>query len=258
MIELPLSLVALQGFVLVVFRVGAILFAIPLFGGVQVPVMVRAGMALLLSLVLFPSVPGLASAGPNLTWMATAVLREVAIGFAVGFLVRLIFGAAEMAGQLVGFQMGFALVNVVDPVNSEQIPLLGQLQQLVALLVFLTINGHHMLLRALVESFQVVPLTDGHFSGAATELLVAATGRMFVIALQVGAPIIGALFVTYVTLGLVARAVPHMNVFIVSLPVTIGIGLLFLGLSVPSTARVVEGALAQLQRDVVALLHLLG
>lgn len=258
MIQLPFSLVELQSFLLVVFRVGAIFFAIPLFGSVQVPAMVRAGMALLISLVLFPSLEGLSTAGPSAAWVVAAVLREVAIGFAMGFLVRLVFAAAEMAGQLAGFQMGFALVSILDPVNNEQTPLLAQLQQLVALLVFLTINGHHMLLRALVESFQVVPLADARFSGATTDLLVSATGRMFVIAVQMSAPVIGALFVTYMALGLIARAVPHMNVFIVSLPVTIGVGLVFLGLSVPNTARVVEVALLQLQRDVMALFSLLG
>jgi flagellar biosynthetic protein FliR len=147
--------------------------------------------------------------------------------------VKLIFAGIQLAGQLAGYQMGLAIANVMDPAESQQIPVLAQFNNLVALLVFLAINAHYWFIKALKQSYQLVPPFNAHFDGAIAEQLVQLAGNMFVISIQVGAPIIAVLLVTSVALGLVARTVPQMNVFIVAMPLKIGIGLLFLGFSLP-------------------------
>jgi flagellar biosynthetic protein FliR len=155
------------------------------------------------------------------------------LGIAIGFSVKLIFAGVQLAGQLAGYQMGMAIANVMDPSSSQQIPLLAQYNNLVALLIFLTINAHHWFIRALTESYRLIPPLGVHLSGSLMERLVHLAGNMFAVAIQVGAPVIAALLITSVAFGLVARTVPQMNVFIVAMPLKIAVGLLFFGLSLP-------------------------
>jgi flagellar biosynthetic protein FliR len=138
-----------------------------------------------------------------------------------------------LAGQLVGYQMGLAMANIMDPATSEQTPLLGQFNNLMAMLLFLTVDAHHLFVKALVASFQIVPPYGFHFSSGVMDQLVNFGGEMFVIAVKLGAPLIAVLLLMSVAFGLAARAVPQMNIFFVAAPLKILVGLLFLTFSLP-------------------------
>ena len=208
--------------------------AIPVFESNSIPNLIKLALAFTTSIILFPMLQ--LNSVPVVTHIYTlgiSAASEILIGLAIGFSVKLIFAGIQMAGQLAGYQMGLAIANVMDPADSQQIPLLAQFNNLVALLVFLSINAHYWFIKALTQSFRLVPPLNARFGNSLMEQLVNLAGNMFVIAIQVGAPVIAVLLITSVAFGLVARAVPQMNVFIVAMPLKIAVGLLFLGFSLP-------------------------
>ena len=202
--------------------------------GNSIPILFKFGLALSASIVLFPLLdltvfPELT----NLSSFAVGAVGEILLGVIIGMAVNLIFVGLQIAGQLSGYQMGMALAEVIDPADGEQIPLLAQFFQIFAFLIFLTVNAHHWFLRALADSFHLVPPLGFKLSGSLIEQLMRVAGNMFVIAIKVGAPVIVALLLTSIALGLIARTVPQMNVFFVAMPLKIMIGLMFVGFSLP-------------------------
>ena len=234
MIDLNIQLPQLQLFFLVFLRIGAILATIPVFESRSIPQIFKVSLALAVSLILFPMLdlePMPLSV--SIFTLGLGAAGEIMLGLVIGFSVKLIFAGVQLAGQLAGYQMGMALANVMDPSESQQIPLLAQFNNLVALLVFLTLNAHYWFIKALSQSYRLVPPMNAQFNGSLMEHLIQLSGKLFVIAIQVGAPVTAALLLTSVAFGLVARTVPQMNVFIVAMPLKIGIGLLFVGFALP-------------------------
>lgn len=234
MITLNIPLAQLQMFFLVFLRVGAILMTMPVFESRSIPHVFKLALAFATSLIMFPMLKlHPAPLSSSIIGLGIGAAGEIMLGLAIGFSVKLIFAGIQMAGQMAGFQMGMALANVMDPGQSQQIPLLAQFNNLVALLIFLALNAHYWFIKALAHSYRLVPPFQVHLDGALAEHLIQLGGNMFVIAIQVAAPVTAALLLTSVAFGLVARTVPQMNVFIVAMPLKIGVGLLFLGFSLP-------------------------
>ncbi len=233
MLNFSISVPHLQLFFLIFLRIGAILFTLPLFDSRQIPLVFKAGLVLSVSYLLLPQVDSAAAqlAGP--LSFAVGVAGEILFGAAIGLSVRLVFAGVQLAGQLAGFQMGFSIVNVVDPVSDSQVSIVGQVKNLVAMLVFLAIDAHLWLFRAVVESFHLVPPLQFSFGEGMLEGLMQLSGNMFVIALKMGAPVMTALLLTSVALGIVARTVPQMQIFMVAMPLKIIVGMIFIGLALP-------------------------
>ncbi len=255
MVTLNISLPQLQLFFLIFLRVGAILMSIPIFDSRGIPFFFKLALAFATGIVLFPllkldAVPGTS----DLFTLGISVVGEIFLGLAIGFSVKLIFAGIQLAGQLAGYQMGLALANVMDPATSEQVPLLAQFNNLIGLLVFLTINAHYWFIKALAESFRLVPPLNVNFGSSLMVHLIQLSGNMFVIALQVGAPVIAAMLITSVAFGLVARTVPQMNVFIVAMPLKIGVGLLFIGFGLPYLAAFLKNIFNDLGHDIILIL----
>ena len=234
MISVSIPLPQLQMFFLIFFRVGSILMTMPIFKSKSIPVLFKVGLALATSMVLFPilnleNFPALT----GFTHLAIGIIGEILLGISIGLAVNFIFAGLQLAGQLAGYQMGLALARVMDPSTNRQMPLLGQFNELFALLIFITINAHHWFIRALADSYRLVPPFGFRISGSLIEQLVGMAGNMFVIAVKVGAPIIAVLLLTSIAFGLIARTVPQMNVFFVAMPLKIGVGLLFIGVCLP-------------------------
>ncbi|HID11041.1 MAG TPA: flagellar type III secretion system protein FliR [Candidatus Latescibacteria bacterium] len=244
----------LEWFFLTFVRVASMLVVMPVFGSRSVPRPVKVGTAFFLTFVTFPLIRTSGRPPGELVPFFGMVLREATLGLVVGFVSGMFFYGVELSGQVVGIQMGFGVVNVIDPQANVQVPLIGQFQQLLAGVLFLSLDGHHILLEALAESFRRVPLGGWSLSMGTAEGAVRMGGMVFALAFKFSAPIIAALLLSKVALGILARTVPQMNVFIVGLPLTIGIGLLGLALSLPFFGYVFGKAIAQLSRDLGALL----
>ncbi len=259
MISLSIPLPQLQLFFLVFLRVGAIMITIPVFESRSIPQVFKLSLAFTASLALFPLL-GLKPVPISISVITLAIgaAGEILLGLAIGFSVKLIFAGIQLAGQMAGYQMGMAIANVMDPAESQQIPLLAQFNNLCALLIFLALNAHHWFIRALTHSYRVVPPFSAHFDGALTEHLIQLAGKLFVIAIQVGAPVIATLLVTSVAFGLVARTVPQMNVFIVAMPLKIGVGLLFLGFSLPYFAAFLRKIFDSLGQHILIMLKVMS
>ncbi|NOY52956.1 MAG: flagellar type III secretion system protein FliR [Deltaproteobacteria bacterium] len=255
---LDLSFGQFQYFVLILVRVSAIIMTLPVLGSRNVPVMVKAGFALLTSILVFPTVrtSGVIVPQENLT-LILAILREIGIGLLIGYLARLLFAGFQVAGQMIGYQMGFAIVSVFDPQSSSQLSIMAYFENLLALLLFLSLNLHHVLLRGLAESFQLIPLLGAHYPLAIMQQLVRNTGDLFVLAVKIGAPVMAALLFTNVAMGLIARTVPQMNIFIVSFPFQIGCGLIVLGLSLPLTVKIFEHSFVTLEQNLQHLFRMI-
>jgi flagellar biosynthetic protein FliR len=153
--------------------------------------------------------------------------------------------------------MGFFIANVLDPVSNGQVSVIAEIQYLMALVIFLIVDGHHALLQAVTESFRIVPLGGLHISGPLVQTIFEWTRGVFVIALKIGAPIMAALIFTNVALGIVARTVPQINVFIVGFPLQIAVGFLFFGLSVPLFVALVARLISRIPGELGAVLRLM-
>jgi len=255
MAHLNISLAEVQAFLLIFLRVGAILMTVPILGSRNIPILFKVGLSFTIGLLLYPILNlDEFPAQFEIISFGVGVISEIILGVIIGISVRMVFAGVQLAGQLVGFQMGLAMANIVDPATSEQRPLLGELNNIIALLIFLAINAHHWFLRAIVDSFRIVPPFSFQFSGSLMDQLVALGGSMFVIAIKVGAPVIAALFLTTVAFGVAARAVPQMNIFFVAMPLKILVGLLFLSFSLPYMSSFMRSMLAGLESSILHLL----
>ena len=229
--------------------------SIPVFDSKSIPVFFKVALAFATSIILLPMLNlNPMALSTNLYAFGISVVGEILLGLAIGFSVKLIFAGVQLAGQLAGYQMGLALANVMDPASSEQVPLLAQFNNLFALLIFITINAHYWFIKALTQSYQLVPPLNAHFGSPLIEQLIQLAGNMFVIAIQVGAPVIAAMLLTSVSFGLVARTVPQMNVFIVAMPLKIGVGFLFLGFGLPYFAAFLKKIFGGLGHSIIVML----
>jgi flagellar biosynthetic protein FliR len=235
-------------FVLVLGRTSGVVVSAPFWGGTVVPRMVRVMIAVNLSVMVYPLVQtaSLASGreGISLVSLLMALGREVLVGLAVGWAAQLLFAGMRLAGQQMEMKMGLGLTQLVDPHEGGLTGLLPAFLDLMAALVFLSINGHHLLVQALVSSYRLFPLTAGKLvlsgpvlsGGEGPHLaraLVVATGEIFPIALRVSAPVVIGLLLTDIIFGIMSRAVPQLNLFGVVLPVQFGFGVLLLLLALP-------------------------
>jgi flagellar biosynthetic protein FliR len=256
MLSLTVSLPQIQQFFLVFLRTGAFLMAIPVLSGTSVPVIFRIGLCLAISLLIFPLVKlGPLPVSSDVFTLAVSAAGEVLLGLLAGVAIRLIFEGVQLAGELAGYQMGLAIAEVVDPASEDQVAILSQFMSLVATLVFLVLNGHHWLIRTLVESYEVVPPVGFQINGPVLERLTRLTAGMFITGLKAGAPVMVALLLGTVAFGLVARTVPQMNIFVVSMPMNIAVGLLFFGLSLPHLAGYLGDLFNGMARNALALLR---
>jgi flagellar biosynthetic protein FliR len=218
---------SVSGFLLLFCRLSGLFISAPILSSRMIPVRVKVFTVAALAAVLCYVVPlndASQKIGTPAMFIAALVL-EILVGYTIGFVAYIALGAIQLAGQLMDMQMGFAMVNVVDPQSGTQLPLMGNLTQTVALLIYLSMNGHHYLLQALVQSYKAVPVLGFSMTSGLMELLAGITVYMFVIAVKIASPLVIAVLTADVAMGFIARTVPQMNVFIVGMPLKIILGL---------------------------------
>jgi flagellar biosynthetic protein FliR len=243
---------------LMFIRISAIMFLLPMIGDQGLPAMVKVGISLGVTLLLYPVVPLQPVAMSESLWgFFQVAMLEVMVGVAMGFATQLIFYGIQMSGQVIGIQMGFGIVNVLDPMTNLQVSIVSRVQYLFGFYLFLIIGGHHYFLLAVGESFRLVPIGSFSFTGGLMEQFVSMTGKVFSLAIRLGAPAMVALIMTDVALGFIARVAPQMNVFLVGFPLKIATGLIMLSLSLPMFATIFPGVLDDFVRGVIRCLALM-
>lgn len=257
---LPLKALAdLIPFALVLARVAGLFMAIPMFGARLVPNRIKAVLIFALALLVFPIIRlhAIPAADDSLSLMLL-VLRESLIGLTLGAISQFVFAAVEFCGQMVGIQMGISIAAQFDPTTQNNVPTMAIFQGALATLIFLALGVHHFFIKGIVESYQLIPLGAWHTSGGLLKFLIDASTGIFVIGIKLAAPVSVALLATSVALGIVARSFPAMNVFMVSMPLNIGIGFLILGISLPVFLRVLQGSFGGFVGQMRTLFRLLA
>ena len=251
-----LSPIEYQKFLFVLLRVGALIMFFPIVGSAQVPGRIKIGLILFVSIAVFPVVRATPMHDPkSLFELVVSLFSEITIGLAVAYTARLMFAAVSIAGTVVDFQMGFGVVNVIDPQTETQVSITTQFQNILAILFFLALDAHHLIIGAIVESFFLINPLQINFSTFTPEIILLLFKATFVTAVKIAAPIMAILFFISVGLGLVARTVPQMNVFIVGFPLQIGVGLLMVGLSMSFFSIVVQGQIEQLPERFLGIMQ---
>lgn len=221
-------------------RIGALLVAAPLFGARTVPARVRVTLALALAFVVAPLLPQPELVDPLSLAGALVAVREILIGAVLGFLLQMVFGAMAMGGEIVALSMGLAFASVVDPERGASVPLVGQYFVIFATLVFLAFDGHLALVALLFDSFLLLPPSSAGFGAAGFWEVVTWGSEMFQAAVLVALPAAASLLVASVSMGMIARSAPQLNVFAVGFPLTLTLGLVLLAIALPGLAPQLE------------------
>jgi flagellar biosynthetic protein FliR len=245
-------------FILIFARISGIFLALPLFSSRSVPGYAKVGLSLMLTYILFPVVYATKATVPTefLPYIAAAA-SEVLLGLIFGFAASLIVHAIHMAGHILDIQIGFGIVNIFDPQFGQQVPLLGNFKYMLAMILLLATNGHHVLLTALAASFKLVPVTGVVFPTSLAAFMLDLVAGAFAIAFKITIPVLLALLLTDVAMGILARMMPQMNIFVVGIPGKIIIGMFTLGMAIPFYVAFVEVGFNVMYRDLYRLLALL-
>ncbi|WP_445613954.1 flagellar biosynthetic protein FliR [Geobacillus sp. YF-1] len=245
-------------FLLVFVRTASFFAALPLFSYRAVPTAYKIGLAFFFSWLVFWALPKSPVALDGV--YVLLVLKEALIGLGLGLLAAILMAAVQIAGGLIDFQIGFAIANVIDPQTGAQSPLLGQYLHSLALLLLLSLDGHHLLLDGLFSSYHWLPLDQWpHVAdGRAADYMVRLFAAMFAAALQMAAPLVGSLFLVDVALGLVARAVPQMNIFAVGFSVKTAAAFLLLTAAIGTMLLSARGLFQLMFSSLRGFMQLLG
>ena len=247
----------IQIFFLIFLRIASISMSMPLFESSNVPMIFKIGLAFTISIAIYPIVPKFSNIiDMEICDFIVGAIGEVILGLIIGYSIRLVFTGIQLGGQTAGNQMGFGLSRVIDPVSGSEANAISQFYNLTAILIFFAINAHHIFLKGIVESFRIVPILNFNFSGPIMLYIIKLFSGMFIIAVKIGSPLIVALLLTSVSLGLVARTVPQMNIFIVALPIKILGGIIFLGFCIPYIRYFIDSAFNSLGNDIYIILNL--
>jgi flagellar biosynthetic protein FliR len=218
--------VALAAIGILLVRPGVLVVATPVFGGAFVPAPVRIGLTLLLAVLLMPAVPVSAPSSP--VAVAVVVAGEAAIGLALSMSLRVLVAGAELAGHLAGFQIGISYAALVDPMTGARNQVVSLLYGSLATLTFLGVNGHHTMLRVLVNSYEALPVGMWHVAPSTVPAAARLLGIVFTLGVQLAMPLIIVLLMVEIVLGLVSRVAPALNLMVIGFPIRLGIGLLTL------------------------------
>ncbi|MDY0389332.1 MAG: flagellar biosynthetic protein FliR [Desulfobulbus oligotrophicus] len=248
-----------QDFLVCLARVIAIIAAIPVFGGSQIGGRLKIGLSVMISLLLFPLIaPYTPKAQLTLTGLALLLVNEVLLGALIGLVTQMIFAAISFGGTVIGYQMGFAAANIFDPQTTQQLSLMSQFVNILAMLAFLTLNMHHFFFHAIIESFVLLPPGTLDFSGGAVQELMKLAGNMFTLGVRFSAPILALLLIVNLVLGILARVFPQLNVFMLSFPLNIGITFLVISLTLGAIFSVFRREFDLTGEHILTLLQLLA
>jgi flagellar biosynthetic protein FliR len=232
-------------------RILALFMAAPLFSDRSVPMRVKLGLGICAAIVIAPTLPVQQQFPLDSAQSVTLILQQVMIGLSLGFVVRLTMAGIEMAGELIGLQMGLSFAGFFDPQSQGEGTAVGSWLGVVAMLIFLSINGHLLMIHALAESFQLLPVGGAALPLDQAPKVLALAAEMFRLGLHLALPFVAVLLIVNLALGVMMRVAPQLNLMSVGMPATITVGFASLFLMLPYLEQPITRAL---ERSVGALL----
>jgi flagellar biosynthesis protein FliR len=247
-----------NNWMLVFVRAGAFLSILPIFTMLNVPIQVRLGMAGLLGVLIAPTLPPLVTTPVSIFDWIMLYARETFCGLLIGFVTRMIFFATDFAGHLIANELGLNMGTVFDPLNAHPTQAPALIMFLLTCLLMMTLDLHHWLLAGFQYTYTLAPIGSARLGEGLFTNILAHTGRVFLIAVQIAGPMIAASFLAMLLLGLLSRLVPQMNVFAESFYVRIACGLIVFALTLQLTAQHILNGLRRLPEDMLLVAQFLS
>ncbi|MGV8983655.1 fused FliR family export protein/FlhB family type III secretion system protein [Clostridium sp.] len=228
------------GFIMVILRISAFFMSVPIFFPKGTPPTAKVGFCVVFTFLILPGVnyESVSLITSNVALIKFS-LNEVITGLMLGYITKFCFFSAQMAGQLMDFQVGFSMMSIFDPVSNENVTLLGRLLYWVSMVMFFVVDGHHMLIRAVIDSFNSVKLGKFILSQASAMMMVKIFVEFFTLAIKIAIPIVLIIIITDLCLGLISRTVPQLNVMILGMPIKILVGLSCFALVLPAVLKLI-------------------
>lgn len=245
-------------FIICFARISAFIFILPILGNRSIPVQVKIGLCAFLTIFIMPMNKPIQSQLPaELFPFILAVMNEIAIGLTLGFATKFIFAGIQMGGELVGMQMGLAMAKIVDPGFQSQASIVAEFQLIIAMLIYLLMNGHHFLLQAFYYSYDQMPILSTWPVKPMVQNVIHMAGIVFQSAIKIAAPIVVTLLLTNIAFGLLAKTVPQMNILMVGLPLRLTMGLIGLAFTLTLFSHIFRRVFLQFQTNFIEFIHLM-
>jgi len=244
-------------FLLVLVRLTGLFVVTPVFGTRNVPAYFKIGFAFFMTIILINTLDIPGPEYSNFLEFAVIIAKEFLIGLALGFIAYLIFNCIYMAGEIVDMQVGFGMVNIVNPLSNIQVPLTANFYYIISLLMLISVKGHYMIIKALYGSYEYIPIDGALKSEGITENVIRLFRNFFITGFKIAAPITAAILITDIMLGIMAKAVPQLNIFVLGLPIKIVVGMALLTVTLPVLAGVLEGIFKTIEDEMVNFLRIL-
>lgn len=252
----------IPNWLLIFCRVSSFVMIAPVFSTRGLPAQWKVGLSAVLAFLAFAPA-GMGEHPAEFDWLyIVSILREILVGLLLGFAAYLFFTAVQIAGAFIDIQMGLGLANVIDPMTGAQSPIIGNFKFILAMLLFLSFNGHHLLIDGLIRSYEWIPLSGELFAriyeGRIHEFLIRTFMTVFTLALQMAAPLVVAMFLTDIGLGILSKTAPQFNVFVVGVPIKLLVGILLLLLIIPGFITLFQQLFASMFDSLSQLIQLVG
>ncbi len=243
-------------FVIVLLRISGIVVFAPFFGSPSIPYQVRVAFALVTSLLLTHLLPiDFVPAGLGLTDITLIFIGEIVSGLILGLAANLVFAGMQYAGQLISLQMGFSLIKLIDPQTNVESSVFSFIHNYIGILFFLLLNGHHWFLKAVSESFHIMPVGGIQVHASLVEHIVNLSSQMFVIGLRIAGPVIVVTIITDIVVGIIGRSAPQLHILILGLPLKLLVGFSCLCISMYFIPRYLESVFSSLYKTIFTLVH---
>ncbi len=242
-------------FLLVFVRITGLFVMSPVFGRRNIPAIYKVGFSFLMAILVVQGVqmPNLETYTSLLSWIVL-LGKEFIIGLMLGFVSYAVISAMYIAGQLIDMRIGFGMVNVFDPVSNIQIPITADFYIILTTLFMLVTDGHHLLIYALAQSFEKLPIGTAAFSTTLIDQMIRLVGIVFDIGFKIAAPVTVVIMITDMALGIIAKSVPQMNVFMLGMPVKVILGLLMIFFAMTSFHALLDFLMEGTYREMEAFL----
>lgn len=244
-------------FILILIRSLGIISTAPIYGSLNIPIQVKIGLSLIIALLIQPFIPPYLVQLDKLNVYLVLVAQELSIGLVLGMVGRFFFAIIHFAGELAGFLMGFSVASVFDPQTQQQISIISQFQNIIATLVFLLFDAHHQVIEAIIYSYEVIGPGKVILAQPLFAEIIKLTADVFTIGLQIGAPLVVSMMVANISLGLLSRAVPQINIYVVSFILPILMGLIFIFYSMPFFVHSVRVLFEHFDKELFQIINLL-
>lgn len=241
-------------FLLILIRSSGIFFISPFFSSQNIPNTMKAGFSFIVSILLAMTLD--VDLNVLEIGFVELIFKELMVGLIIGFISYAFFATFYVMGQIIDMKIGFGMVNVMDPQHRVQVPIMGNFYYILAFLILLSIDGHHIIINALIDSYKFIPIGSFVFSQNVVDLLINIISEVFIIGFKLSAPVVAIIFLTDILLGMLARTIPQMNVFVVGMPLKILVGLLLITVSIPIFHSITTGIFNRTAEEIYNFLRL--